>query len=90
MEIQPIQIWNNGQTVQATNLNVIIINDNLKDTAVLYWQLLNASEQEEETVTTLLLTDGNFSIDGDNYTNWDGNNLYPYQFVAENLNITLL
>lgn len=33
---------------------------------------------------------GNEIIDGDNYANWDGNDLdYPYKFVAERRGLTI-
>lgn len=120
MKITPINIWYNGQSVEATDLSVIIINDNLLDTAILYWQiqnivtverieevtpqvdpLVNADNDETqdeipavdpdiETVTVItVLSQGNSNIEGEDYLTWDGNNTYPYEYVAQQLNLTL-
>jgi len=100
MKIQPIAIWHNGQQVTATDLLVTIINDNLIDTCVLYWQLVNITEnvipnddenaEPQTTVTTVQLAQGNEVITGDDYAGWDGNNLYPYEYVADSINVTLI
>jgi hypothetical protein len=100
MKIQPIAIWHNGKEVEATDLFVTIINDNLIDTSVLYWQLVNITEnvipsddeeaEPQTTTTTTQLAQGNEVITGEDYANWDGNNLYPYEYVASNINVTLI
>jgi hypothetical protein len=100
MKIQPIEIWHNGKEVYATDLIVTIINDNLIDTSVLYWQLVNITQnvipsddeeaEPQTTTTTTQLAQGNEVITGEDYANWDGNNLYPYEYVASNINVTLI
>lgn len=78
--IQPIQWKYNAP--QATDLNVRIIFDNLSNTCNLYWQLFAADSTQVDS--------GNLSITGDDYQNWDGNNDYPYTYVANKWGITII
>jgi len=36
-QIQPVQMWSNGQTVQADALNAYVINDNLNSQASFWY-----------------------------------------------------
>jgi hypothetical protein len=38
--IQPVNIWAGGQNVQANNINMYVINDDLSSSATFYYQLL--------------------------------------------------
>jgi hypothetical protein len=83
-QIQPIQIWVNGQQQTATLFNLIIINDNLLNSATFYWQLLDAD--------AVKLADGNLTIGEPDYDVWGSSadiNLAAYQWAAAELNITL-
>ncbi len=84
-QIQPIQIWVNGQQVTATLFNLISINDNLFNSATFYWQLLDAD--------SVKLQDGNLTMDAADYAVWSSAqdvNLAAYQWAASKLNITLV
>jgi hypothetical protein len=84
-QIQPIQIWVNGQQQTATLFNLIIINDNLLNSATFYWQLLDAD--------AVKLQDGNLTMDAADYAVWSSAqdiNLGAYQWAASKLNITLV
>jgi hypothetical protein len=83
-QIQPIQIWVNGQEVTATLFNLIIINDNLLNSATFYWQLLDADASK--------LADGNLTMGEPDYDVWGSSadiNLSAYEWAATKLNITL-
>ena len=83
-QIQPIQIWVNGADQTATFFNLIIINDNLLNTATFYWQLLDADASK--------LADGNLTMGVPDYDVWGATadiNLAAYQWAATKLNITL-
>jgi len=83
-QIQPIQIWVNGEDQTATLFNLIIINDNLLNSATFYWQLLDADASK--------LADGNLTIGEPDYDVWGSSadiNLAAYQWAASQLNITL-
>jgi len=83
-QIQPIQIWVNGADQTATLFNLIIINDNLTNSATFYYQLLDAD--------AVKLTDGNLTINEPDYDVWGSSadiNLAAYQWAASQLNIIL-
>ena len=84
-QIQPFQIWVNGQEVTATLFNLIIINDNLLNSATFYWQLLDAD--------AVKLQDGNLTIGEPDYDVWGASadvNQAAYEWAASKLNITLV
>ena len=84
-QIQPFSLWVNGQQVTATLFNLIIINDNLTNSATFYWQLLDAD--------AVKLQDGNLTMDAADYAVWSSAqdiNLAAYQWAAAKLNITLV
>lgn len=84
-QIQPLTLWVNGQQKTATQFSLIIINDNLLDSATFYWQLLD--------VDSVKLQDGNLTMDAADYAVWSSTqdvNLAAYQWAASKLNITLV
>lgn len=83
-QIQPFSLWVNGQQQTATLFNLIIINDNLLNSATFYWQLLDADASK--------LADGNLTIGEPDYDQWSAQpdvNEWAYQWAATQLNITL-
>jgi hypothetical protein len=83
-QIQPIQIWVNGGQQTATLFNLIIINDNLSNSATFYWQLLDAD--------AVKLADGNLTMGEPTYDQWGTSsdvNQWAYEWAATELNITL-
>jgi hypothetical protein len=84
-QIQPITLWVNGQQQTATLFNLIIINDNLLNSATFYWQLLDAD--------SVKLQEGNLTMGEPDYDVWGSSadiNLAAYQWAASKLNITLV
>ena len=79
-QIQPVQIWLNGQNVQATILNAYAINVLLNTSATFYYCLLNSNEE--------LLTNGNLNMTGEAYTQWQTDN-YAWDWVASELKLTI-
>ena len=82
--IQPIQIWKNGQSLTASILDAIIINDNLSSSCTFYWMLKEDGEEGQ------VLADGNTTMSGEDYDNWDGNNDYAFEYIAEQINVTII
>lgn len=83
-QIVPFTIWVNGQQQTATLFNLIIINDNLLNSATFYWQLLDADASK--------LADGNLTIVEPDYSVWGSSadiNQAAYDWAASKLNITL-
>ena len=83
-QIQPFTLWVNGQQATATLFSLIIINDNLTNSATFYWQLLDAD--------AVKLADGNLTIGEPDYDVWGSTsdvNQAAYDWAASKLNITL-
>jgi len=83
-QIVPFTIWVSGQQQTASLFSLLSINDNLKDSATFYWQLLD--------VDTVKLQDGNLTMDAADYAIWSSAqdiNEAAYQWAAAKLNITL-
>jgi hypothetical protein len=86
-QISPIQIWKNGQSLTASILDAIIINDNLSSSCTFYWMLKEADQEEQAGQT---LADGNTTMSGEDYDNWDGNNDYAFEYIASQINVTII
>lgn len=69
-------------TVNVDHLGVRIINDNLNNACTLYWALLDKYG--------VIHLEGNATITGAAYTTWNGNNAYPFQFVANQYGLTFI
>lgn len=90
--IQPVTIWKNGESQEANLLNAYIVNDNLQSSCFFYYSL-NAGGQGTEEMPIVIgqvLTEGNVTMDGENYLAWDGDNDYAFTYIAEKLNLTLI
>ena len=82
-QIEPIQIWQNGTTKTTTQLQVQGTSVTLGQSASFYWQLLTEEGHQ--------VSQGNLGISGDpDYTNWGSNDDYIYEYVAKDLNLTLV
>jgi hypothetical protein len=83
-QIVPFTLWVNGQQQTATVFSLIIINDNLLNSATFYWQLLDSAESK--------LADGNLTMGEPQYDQWGTStdvNQWAYEWAASQLNITL-
>lgn len=80
-QIQPIQIWQNGQTKEASVLNAYAISDNLKDSATFYYSL--QTEEGEQ------LSQGNLTMSGTDYEGFISNE-YAYDWIATQLNLAII
>ena len=94
-QIQPVAIWNNGVSVDANTLFLLIVSDNLINTAKFYYQLLHIEKDAEGVLTkSISLAEGNLSMPEEDYAKWgeDGVeiNLAAYQWAAKKLNVQLV
>jgi hypothetical protein len=90
--IQPVQIWTNGKNQTADYLEARIINDNLQNAAQFYYQLCNKSIIETQEVKEIL-AEGNVIIKAQDYIDWGESqdiNLAAYEYICEQLNLTLI
>jgi hypothetical protein len=86
-QISPIQIWVNGQNKTASVLDARIINDDLATSCTFYWELKEESTEETQGQQ---LAQGNVSMSGTDYENWDNSNEEAYEYIAEKINVTLV
>jgi hypothetical protein len=92
-KIEPISLWVNGQQKEANTIDLKIVNDNLKDSAVFYYVLLSNTASEDGTMLFESLAQGNINIFGQDYIDWGLTtdvNQWAYEWVAIQLNLVLL
>jgi len=80
-QINPIQSWINGQSVQATILNAYAINVALGVSASFYYALLDENLG--------MVAQGNLTMTGEAYTQWTTDNI-AWDWIAEQLNLTIV
>ncbi len=80
-EIQPIQMWLNGQFVEGIYLNAYAVNVTLGTSAVFCYNILDAAQQR--------LVDGNLIMTGEAYTQWTIDS-YAWDWIAAQLNLTII
>ena len=86
-QIQPIQIWVNGQLETGSWINAYIINDNLKDSATFYWAIFTAE------IGGIQLSAGNLTMVEPDYSYWDSTadiNAAAYAWICDLLGLTLI
>lgn len=90
--IQPVTIWKNGESQEANLLNAYIINDNLATSCSFYYSLCSSGEGTESMplVVGQTLAEGNITMSGQDYLDWDNSNEAAYVYIAEKLNLTLI
>ena len=86
-QIEPIDIWVNGQTKTGVNFSVTCINDNYDNSATNYWQILDADGQQ--------IAQGNLTIDGQDYIDWGNQpamaiNDWIYNWSADKLGLEII
>jgi hypothetical protein len=84
--IQAVPIWDNGQTLEAKVLNAFAINVTLGTSATFYYALYN--ETTDGNVGRVV-AQGNLSMDTESYVKWGNNDEYAWDWVAEQLNLTI-
>lgn len=80
---------------EVNYLGVISQNDNLIDSAYLVYTLYNKTVIAEdgdtpESINVVQIYSGTVTLAGSDYTSWNGDNNYPYNFVAEKLSLTII
>ena len=91
-QIEPISIWKNGESFEANLLNAYIINDNLQSSCTFYYSLCSSGEGTEALPLVIgqTLADGNVTMSGQSYIDWDNSNDAAYAYIAEKLNLTII
>jgi hypothetical protein len=86
VQIQPVSIWANGQSKQASELDARIIYDDLATSATFYYEL----KEVVDGVSGAALSVGNISMDSQDYIDWDNSNEEAYVYIAGKLNLTIV
>lgn len=81
-EIQPISIWEQGSAKEAVILNAYAVNLTLGQSATFYYALLDSN--------STLLAQGNLYMGTEAYLEWGDNDDYAWDWVAEQLNLTII
>ena len=91
-QIQPVQIWKNGESKSTSVLDAILINDDLATSATFYYQLKEGDSQDAEgnAIIGQSLADGNVGMSGQDYIDWDNSNDGAYAFIASQLNLVII
>jgi hypothetical protein len=85
VNIQPVSIWANGQSKEASELDARIIYDDLATSATFYYEL----KEVVDGVSGAALSVGNVGMDSEDYQNWDNSNEQAYIYIAGKLNLTI-
>jgi hypothetical protein len=92
--IQPVSIWYNGQSKEASELDLRIIFDDLETTAQFFYELKEVVVLDEEGgVSKTTLSNGNTNMNGQDYLDWGLStdiNEAAYVYVASKLNLTIV
>jgi beta-lactamase class D len=95
-QIEPINVWVNGESKQAEYFQVTCINDNYENSATNYWQLFtkNVDAEGVESIGEQV-SQGNLTIQGEDYVLWGDQpamsiNAWIYNWSASKLNLVIL
>ena len=69
-------------TINVDHLGIRSIYDDLHTTCTLYWALLDSNG--------ITHVDGNATISGADYQNWNGSNIFPFAFVGRLYNLVFI
>ena len=86
-QIEPIQIWVNGQIKTGNYINCYISYDNLKDFATFFWAIYSAE------IDGILISSGEETMTEPDYSIWDTTsdiNQSAYEWVCNKLGLTLI
>ena len=81
-QIEPIDIWQNGTTKTATQLQVQGTSVTLGSSASFYWQLLTEEGHQ--------VSNGNLGISGEQYDAWGADDNYVYTIIATDLSLVIV
>jgi hypothetical protein len=79
-EITPIQVWQNGEVVEAKILNAYAVSVTLDQGASFYYGLITETKQT--------VAQGNLSMDTETYDQWELDS-FAWDWVAQQLNLTI-
>jgi len=90
--ITPVPVWYQGEQHNANVFTLYSKGDNLIDSAIFQYQLIEEIIVDEQTNSQTLLI-GELSINGGDYALWDAEvdaNAWIYNWAASKLNLTII
>lgn len=90
--ITPVPVWYQGEQHNANVFTLYSKGDNLIDSAIFQYQLIEEIIVDEQTNSQTLLI-GELSINGADYELWDAEidaNVWIYNWAANKLNLTII
>ncbi len=91
-QIQPVQVWYQGEQKQASVFSCYSSYDNLIDSATIRYQLIELIVVSPEEQSSQTLVSGELSINGAEYAEWDAEvnaNEWIYNWAANKLGLTI-
>jgi hypothetical protein len=79
--IQPVNIWQNGENLEATLLNASNVQDNLDTSATFQYSLLDSNQNA--------LSQGSLTMGGQDYIAYS-TNTYAWDWIASTLKLTII
>ncbi len=100
-QIQPVNIWINGEVKVAEQFSLRSINDDLETNATFYYDLKEADVVSQDVdgsdITTpgASIANGNLYMNGQDYSDWGNQsgvdiNTWAYEWAAAKLNLTII
>lgn len=80
-KIQPVKAAFN-ETIDSTHLGIKLHSDDLSTHAIFHCTLMDDDGNIGQAF--------NIRISGEDYQNWGGDNVYPFTYVANQFNLTLI
>ena len=91
--ITPVQVWYKGEQHNANVFTLYSKGDNLIDSAVFQYQLIEEIVVSPEQTNSQTLLIGELSINGSDYAQWDAEvdaNQWIYQWAASKLGLVII
>ena len=91
--IQPISTWYQGAEHQANVFSLYSTGDNLNDSAIFQYQLIEEIIISLEEIKSQTLITGQLSINGADYAQWDAEvdaNQWIYNWAASQLGLVII
>jgi beta-lactamase class D len=82
--IEPVQVWYNGQEVNATVFNAYVTDLRLNVSANFSYQLFLVNENN----MLIQVNYGNITMSGQDYQDWDQDS-FAWDWLASSLNLTI-
>lgn len=95
-QIQPVNVWVNGEVKVAEWLSMRSINDDLETSATFYYELCeNTVDENQNNVKGSAVANGNLTMSGQDYQDWGNQsgtdiNTWAYNWAAGELNLVII